>query len=511
MDAPAEQRYFKGSSDGKAPKRADPLKGAKERYDLIVIGSGLGGLTAANLLARAGHQVAILEQHYNFGGLATWFKRRGGHVFDVSLHGFPVGMKKTCRKYWNAAIADSIQRLDGIRFDNPQFALDTEFTRADFTEQLVSKFRLERPRVEAFYAELAGMNFYDDPGETTGQLFERHFPGRNDVHRLLLEPISYANGSTLDDPAITYGIVFSNFMSQGVFTFRGGTDQLIRAMKDELERNGVDLFNKVEVERIVVETGCVRGVLAEGRFLGARAVVSNASLKTTVERLVGAEHVAPGFLAGVRAVRLNNSSTQVYLGIRAGEELPWITDLLFTSTRATFDSQALCDFHGASRTFSFYYPKTRPGSNRATIVSSTNARWSDWAGLDDAAYEREKSRLVADTLAALDRHAPGVRAKIDHVEAATPRTFAFYTQHPEGTSFGTKFEGLQYSLDLAKEVRGLYHAGSVGIIMSGWLGAANYGVITANKADAFLRADLSGAFTERATPAPAPARRETHA
>jgi hypothetical protein len=46
---------------------------------------------------------------------------------------------------------------------------------------------------------------------------------------------------------------------------------------------------------------------------------------------------------------------------------------------------------------------------------------------------------------------------------------------------------LRYSLDLSREVAGLYHAGSVGIIMSGWLGAANYGVITANKADAFLR------------------------
>ena len=70
--------------------------------------------------------------------------------------------------------------------------------------------------------------------------------------------------------------------------------------------------------------------------------------------------------------------------------------------------------------------------------------------------------------------------------SATPRTFAFYAQSPTGTSFGTKFEGLTVSADLPGQIRGLFHAGSVGIIMSGWLGAANYGAIVANKVDALL-------------------------
>ena len=78
------------------------------------------------------------------------------------------------------------------------------------------------------------MNFYDDQTTTTGQLFERFFPGRDDVVRLLMEPITYANGSTLEDPALTYGIVFSNFMSKGVYTFQGGTDRLIGLMGREL-------------------------------------------------------------------------------------------------------------------------------------------------------------------------------------------------------------------------------------------------------------------------------------
>jgi len=480
------RRYFKGSTDGKAPFAGEPLEGVKSRYDVVVIGSGLGGLTAAAVLARAGRSVLVLEQHYNLGGLATWFKRRGGHVFDVSLHGFPSGMRKTCRKYWSQAIADSVQQLGGIRFDNPQFTFDTAFTREDFTAKLVDVLRVPRTSVLAFYDELARMDFHAETGETTGQLFERHFPGRNDVHRLLMEPISYANGSSLDDPAISYGIVFGNFMKDGVYTFEGGTDKLIRAMKAELEARGVDVRHRVQAERIRVENGRVVAVEACGRSIDCDAVVSNASLRATVFDLVGSQHFDPDFAAQVAGVRLNTSSTQVYLGVREGESLPWVTDLLFTSTRPTFTSEALCDHVGDSVTFSFYYPKTRPGSGRYTIVGSRNARWEDWASLDADAYEREKARLVEDTLQRLERYVPGSRAKIDHAEAATPRTFQFYTQSPSGTSFGTKFEGLKPSMTIHEHIRGLHHAGSVGIIMSGWLGAANYGAIVANKVDAWL-------------------------
>jgi all-trans-retinol 13,14-reductase len=422
--------------------------------------------------------------------MATWFKRRGGHVFDVSLHGFPVGMVKTCRRHWSAAIADRIVRLDGIRFDNPQFRLDTTFTREDFTAQLVGRFGAERARVERFFDFLRGLDYYDDRRDTVADVFEEHFPGRDDIHRLLLEPIAYANGSTLADPAIDYGIVYSNFMSKGVYTFRGGTDALIRDMKAELARNGVAVFHNVDVDRILVENGRACGIEARGRRIAARAVVSNANLKKTILELVGPGHFDASFVEGVRAVRLNNSSCQVYFGLREGAELPWIADLVFASTRERFDSESLCDLRGESRTFSFYYPKVRPGSNRFTVVSSTNARYADWATLGEAGYAAEKERLIERTFVELERHVPDIRGLVDHVEASTPRTFEFYTRHAEGASFGTKWEGLRYSLDLSRQVEGLYHAGSVGIIMSGWLGAANYGVITANKVDLHLRSML---------------------
>jgi all-trans-retinol 13,14-reductase len=469
----------------------DWLKGVADEYDVIVIGSGLGGLTGANVLAKAGHRVLLLEHHYQFGGLATWFTRKGGHIFDISLHGFPVGMIKSCRKYWTQEIADSIVQLKDIRFVNPQMDVWTTFTRTDYTRVLVEQFGLDRTHVEKFYDYLRGMNFYDNNPETTGEMLERFFPGRDDVKRLLMEPIAYANGSTLDDPAITFGIVFSNFMGSGVYTFRGGSDLLIEKMVAELKKNGVEIRKKVLVEKILVEERDGRkvacGIVASsGRVIRAKAVLSNANIKNTVFRLAGEENFPADFVAAAKAVRINSSSCQVYLGIRKGESIPHIGDLVFTSEAKKFTSTELTDFHTTSRTFSVYYPDTRPGSDRYTVVVSINGQYPDWKTLSEEDYEKHKQRLIEESVVALEKYIPGVRAKIDWLEAATPRTIERYTTHFGGTSFGTKFEGLKVSMELSEKLPGLYHAGSVGIIMSGWLGTINYGVITANKIDKAL-------------------------
>jgi phytoene dehydrogenase-like protein len=466
----------------------DFLKDADHEYDVVVIGSGLAGLTAANLLARNGRRVLLLEQHYKLGGMATWFKRPGGHIFDISLHGFPYGMVKSCRRYWTQEIADRIVQLKGIRFDNPMFSLTTTFNREDFTRLLVGDFKVQREAVDQFFNTARGMNFYDDQTTTIRELFERFFPGREDVIRLLMEPITYANGSTLEDPAISYGIVFSNFMSKGVFTFQGGTDQLIKLMEEELKRNHVDIRIRCDVSKIHCTGGEVRAVEVNGRIIKTSAVVSNANLRATVFNLIGEEYFDRSFLDEAREVRLNNSSTQVYMALKPEERIEESTgDLLFSSTAPLFRTELLLSREITSRTYSFYYPRTRPtGRPRCLIVSSTNARYEDWAELSSDEYEQSKRSLVETTLDVLEKYVPNARDRIDHAEASTPVTFKHYTKHVDGTSFGTKFEGLAVSRALPQQIKGLYHAGSVGIIMSGWLGAMNYGVIVANEVENHL-------------------------
>ncbi|MCL2119427.1 MAG: FAD-dependent oxidoreductase, partial [Planctomycetaceae bacterium] len=279
----------------------------KSQYDVVVIGSGLAGLTAANILGRSGYSVLLVEQHYKLGGLATTFNRRGGHIFDISLHGFPVGMIKSCRRYWNAEIANRIVPLPRIRFDNPQFSLETTFNRDDFTKLLIERFQVPGEKVHAFFNKARDMSHYDDQNLTTRELFDEFFPGREDVVRLLMEPITYANGSTLEDPALTYGIVFSNFMSKGVYTFQGGTDLLIRLMRQELRKNGVDIALKTAAGKIKTKNGKVVSSVVGNVEIPCRVVLSNANLKGTIFNLVGQEAFDSDFLEEATAVRLNNS------------------------------------------------------------------------------------------------------------------------------------------------------------------------------------------------------------
>ncbi len=472
----------------------DRLKGVQDYYDVVVIGSGLGGLTGANVLAKQGHSVLLLEHHYQFGGLATWFKRAGGHIFDISLHGFPVGMIKSCRRYWTKEISDSIVQLKNIRFVNPQYDLRTTFDRLDFTQILQDTFKIAKERVEEFYDHLRKMDYFEKDGRTIGDLLEEFFPGRDDVKRLLLEPISYANGSSFLDPAIAYGIVFTNFMRKGIYTFKDGTDSLIRKMVEELRKNGADLRRQCTVEKLLTNEKngkpCVTGVQVNGKEIHCGAVLSNANLKNTIEKMLGLSKLPPSFAKKSKDVRLNNTSCQVYIGLKKGATIPEsVGDLIFTSESPEFSTDELADFHTKSRTFSIYYPDTRPHRKdpRYSIVASLNAKWKDWDQLTDNEYAKAKDRLCEESLLALEKIIPDIRDKIDHIEAATPRTIKHYTRHANGATFGTKFEGLEVSNELPNHAPGLYHAGSVGIIMSGWLGTINYGVITANKIDSFLR------------------------
>ena len=161
----------------------------------------------------------------------------------------------------------------------------------DFTQILQDSFQVARSKVEDFFEHLRSMDYFAKDGSTIGELLEQFFPGRDDIKRLLLEPISYANGSSFKDPAIAYGIVFTNFMKKGIYTFKDGTDSLIKKMVQELRGNGAELRRQCNVESLITEEKSgqhhISGVIVNGKKVHCGAVLSNANLKSTIEKLLG--------------------------------------------------------------------------------------------------------------------------------------------------------------------------------------------------------------------------------
>lgn len=457
-----------------------------ESYDVIVIGGGLGGMTAAKRLADAGRSVLLVESYSRLGGYATWFKRRG-HVFDVALHAFPVGMQKTLRKYWSKELAARVIQLPRIRFENPEFSFTTTFETNDFKRILKEKFGIPEEQTEAFFEACRSMDYYQGTQETTREFFERHFPGRLDVMRVLLETVTYATGTNLDDPAMVYAIVFSNFAQKGTCSFRGGTDYLLAEMQRLLLEAGVDILLRTKVDAIEVVDGRVTGISAAGLNASARAVISNANLKATALELVDMETIYPPFVEEMQQVPLSVSVAQVYMGVKPGETIPEVADILFSSKEPQYDAAAFRAFPPRSISYSFYYPNhIRPDYDGTEVVASMCADYADWEGLDGEAYTAKKKQLADAILEDLSRYIPGIAEKLDHIEVATPLTLQRFTGHWRGASFGTKFPGFLAAEKLPTIVKGLYHCGSQGILMSGWLGSANCGAIAAGKVDAFL-------------------------
>ena len=118
------------------------------------------------------------------------------------------------------------------------------------------------------------------------------------------------------------------------------------------------------------------------------------------------------------------------MGIKKGETIPNIGDLVFTSKAPEYSIDELTSIQTSSHTFSVYYPETRPHLKepRYTVVASLNARWDEWNDLSEAEYEVQKQRMCEECIASLETFIPDVRSKIDHVEAATPRTVNYYTK-----------------------------------------------------------------------------------
>jgi prolycopene isomerase len=313
------------------------LEPRDDRYDAIVIGSGLGGVSSAALLAKHGYKTLVLEQGEGTGGLAHAFSR-GEYTFDSAIRVLAEGeMVEGLLNYLD--VADECKLLHIDHLYRAQFP-DGESIFApvgleEFMEARIRLFPGEAEGIRNFFGlrrqmflETARMPMQVDARqlgsamEMAPTLFKYRTATLKDVlDEHLHDPKLKAMACALwpymgTEPSRLSFFAYSQFIGvlvDGPYYCQGTFQNLVDAFATALERNGGELVVKSPVTRIVVEDGRVCGVeIASGRRVDAPIVVSNADALHTFQDMIGVEHVPTSFAKRLQRLKPSASACVLY-------------------------------------------------------------------------------------------------------------------------------------------------------------------------------------------------------
>ena len=504
-------------------------------YDVIVIGSGLGGLTAAAYLAATGSRTLVLEQHYVAGGNAHVFRRKRVFEFDVGVHYVgdcgPEGVIPTVLRGLGLDGEVEFLEMDSDGFDTVMypgltFRVPKGWDR--YRERLVAAFPDDETALhrcldvfERVLEELRKIQRADPPadlaqlvreaptlvrwgGRPLSELFDDCGLGDRARAVLLAESGAYAVAPSRTPVGVHAGLL--DHYLKGAYYPKGGGQVLPAALIRALRAHGGTVRTRARVERILVDGGRVAGVrLTSGEEIRAPVVVSNADLKRTMLELVGREHLSAGTVDRVSSYRMSLPIFCVYLGldIDLREQMP-NTNYWYCGT---YDIEGMYQACYAGRlpaelplfitTASVKDPDTKRiaprGCSSLEIMTWVPADYRVWQVHEGPAagekyhrstdYRSTKAQLTEAMIDGAEHVFPGIREHIVWKEAATPVTQERYTLSTGGTSYGIELAVDQFGPNRpapATEIAGLYLAGASTVFGHGIVGSMRGGVGTAS-------------------------------
>lgn len=472
-------------------------------FDCIVIGSGMGGLSAAGTLSADGFKVLLIEQNPAPGGYLQSFRRKGV-VFDSSIDCFS-GLDENGPIKTLLRSLDVEEEVDAIRIDPIRTSIfpgTTVHVHADmerYVEGLKELFPGERGGIDGVFSALGSI--YDDIrawGEyLAGARRKEAIPeniirygrtGYDDLlsvytkdsrlKAVLSDRCSFYGLSPKKVSAVSMAALMMSYFDSGAYRVKGGSQGLANAIVNGIGRKGGTVLLGTKAESIFTEMGVATGVrTSDGSEYTARCVISAIDFFKTFNLLIEGDEAKQALAQPVH--RVSSSFFILYAGIKA--DLAWLDR---SSSIGFYPSFEMESHFGPDSNFR---PESSLGVTIPTVYDDTMAPYgmhsitvhemAEWSYTDS--WKKDKDILTRKIIEKAERVIPGLEEAAVHIEAATPATLERYTGNTKGAAYGwEQTTGLR---PLKTFIKNLFLAGHWQGLGGGVVAAAYSGIMAAKE------------------------------
>ena len=450
-------------------------------YDIIVVGGGLGGLTAGAKLAKEGRKVLLLEQHDRPGGCATTFKRKD-FTLEVGLHEMDGmdGRDMKSRVFRDLGIFDHctfIKVPEFYRFVSKRHDIVVSHDPEKTASVLNRHFPGEEEGISAYFDRIMNARKYikESAGKTEDNIgdFLDSIIKDEDLKLVLLGNLGYFHDDPYSLSLNYYAMAQGSYYAGGGLYIEGGSQRLSDALASIIDKNGGKVMLNHLVTGILVESDRASGVrfrrsgkdtrveeTAWGKEIVVNAAIPNVAeellpeayasqlKKDVAEREPGASLLTVyfGFNRPLNKVGNKHYSTFLYdESVKTQKDIP-------DNNRGPFDKRSFT-FVDYSQVDSHLAPKGKSVGALCCIDYL-----SDWEDMDREAYRKKKEEVAQDFMDKLEKLIPGFREAVEYYEIGTARTVQRYTLNPGGAVYGFAQTPARMALAEISSIDNLHYA-----------------------------------------------------